>query len=338
MANLTEFTKDNATLNALYEGIKAKHNEQPRRYLGGSIIGKSCARQLWMDFRWVHFEDFDGRLLRLFETGHLEEPRIVQNMRDAGIEVYDVDDRTGEQFGVIFHGGHFRGHADGVALGILEAPKTWHLCEFKTHNDKSFKKLINEGVEKSKPMHYAQMQVYMLGLDLTRAVYIAKNKNDDELYVERVKLDRAAAESLVERAARIIFANEPPMKVSEKPDWFECKFCPYSDYCHGGTETIPSPLPNVNCRTCIHSTPQPDGTWLCEHSNEALSYDKQMRGCGDHRWVPQLLPNLKFVEAIETDIGALIVKYRLLNTDIYYFNNGNGSLVTREEYEEVGYV
>jgi hypothetical protein len=34
--------------------------------------------------------------------------------------------------------GHFGGSMDAVALGIPEAPKTWHLCEFKTHNAKSF--------------------------------------------------------------------------------------------------------------------------------------------------------------------------------------------------------
>ena len=48
-----------------------------------------------------------------------------------------------------------------MGLGIPEAPKTWHVLEFKTHNSKSFAKLEKEGVQKSNPMHYAQMQVYM---------------------------------------------------------------------------------------------------------------------------------------------------------------------------------
>ena len=333
MADLTEHVKDDATLNALYDGIKAKHSDTPRRYLGGSIIGKSCARQLWYDFRWVHFEDFDGRLLRLFETGHLEEPRMVKNMRDAGIEVYEVDDRTGQQFGVQFHGGHFRGHADGVAIGIKEAPKTWHLCEFKTHNDKSFKLLLKDGVEKSKPMHFAQVQVYMLGLGLTRAFYLAKNKNDDTLYAERIEYDKAKAEEYVERARRIIFAEEPPMKISEKPDWFECRFCAYSDYCHGGVDVIPDPLPNVNCRTCIHSTPQEDGTWLCELRNTTLPYEQQLEGCSEHRWVPQLLPNLSVLEAEETALGATVVWYCQTGDSDCYVNNGNGSIVSQAEYE-----
>lgn len=334
MADITKYAKDDKTLKAIYEGIKSKHDKKPRCYLGASIIGKPCARQLWYDFRWVYFEELDGRLLRLFETGHLEEPRMVKNLRDIGIEVHDIDDRTGEQFAVSFCGGHFRGHADGVALGILEAPKTWHLLEFKTHNDKSFTKLVVEGVEKSKPMHFAQMQVYMHGLGLKRAYYLAKNKNDDNLYMERFYYDKDVAERYIERAERIIFANEPPIKISERPDWFECKFCPYTNYCHGSIDVLPGILPNINCRTCIHSTPQQDGTWLCEHHNQTLNYDKQMLGCDDHRWIPHLLPNLQIENAEESDIGAISVFYRSSNGE-QYVNNGNGSIVSKAEYEGI---
>lgn len=334
MADISDFTKDTQTLNALYQGIKNNHEDKPRRYLGGSIIGKPCARQLWYDFRWVTFEEFEGRLLRLFETGHLEEPRLVKNMRDAGITVYEVDDRTGRQFAISFHGGHFRGHADGVALGILEAPKTWHLCEFKTHNDKSFKSLVKDGVQKSKPMHYAQMQVYMAGLGLTRAFYLARNKNDDELYCERVPFDKDEAQKYIDRAERIIFAPEPPMRISDRPDWFECKFCPHSEYCHGSAATLPDPLPNKNCRTCIHSTPTQDGKWICErYNNEELGYSTQLQGCGEHRWIPQLLPNLQFVEAEDTELGALIVHYQDKDGEAYV-NNGSGSLIKQSEYSE----
>lgn len=330
MPNLTPYTQD-PTVTAIYDGIKAKHDESPRRYLGASIIGKPCARQLWYDFRWVHFEDFDGRSLRLFETGHLEEPRMVQNLRDAGVEVYDVDESTGEQFGVIFHGGHFRGHADGVALGIKDAPKTWHLLEFKTHNEKSFSQLVKNGVATAKPMHFAQMQVYMAGMGLIRAYYLAKNKNTDELYGERLHFDKTVASDYIDRAERIIFANEPPLKISEKPNWYECKFCPYSDYCHGGATALPDPMPNANCRTCIHSTPQPNGGWLCELFNTPIAYEHQLQGCSEHRYIPQLLPNLTYDHAEDGVLAdSPTVFYR--SGDDGYVNNGKGSVVTERVY------
>lgn len=54
----------------------------------------------------------------------------------------EVDPETGRQFRVEAHGGHFGGSLDAVALGLLEAPKTCHVVEFKTHSAKSFAELV----------------------------------------------------------------------------------------------------------------------------------------------------------------------------------------------------
>ena len=48
---------------------------------------------------------------------------------------------------------------------------------------------------------------------LTRALYVAVNKNDDELYAERVKYDAARALSLVAKAERIVAAHAAPAKL-----------------------------------------------------------------------------------------------------------------------------
>ena len=173
MANIPQ---QDQTVSAIYKAIEGKHSERPRNYLGASSIGKSCARALWMDFRMVKSQKFTGQQLRIFDTGHLEEPRMVADLRRAGIKVHDVDPNTKRQYAISYHGGLFRGHADGVALGIKGQPEVWHLLEFKTHNDRSFKLLQKDGMEKSKPMHYAQMQVYMKGRELMFGYYLAKNK------------------------------------------------------------------------------------------------------------------------------------------------------------------
>ena len=157
---------------------------------GASIIGKSCARALWYDFRWVTPSRFSGRLLRLFETGQLEEDRIVRNLRATGATVLELDPETGRQFRVEAHGGHFGGSLDGVAIGLLEAPKTWHVLEFKTHGVKSFADLTAKGVVLAKPQHAAQMQIYMHLTGITRALYMAVCKNTDALHIERVEADQ----------------------------------------------------------------------------------------------------------------------------------------------------
>ena len=139
MTDISQYTID-PTVSAIYEHYQRSRFEGARTYLGASIIGKSCARALWMDFRQVKAKIFDGRLYRLFETGHLAEPRFVADLQAVGVTVY-AHDEHGEQWGVSFCGDHFRGHADGVAIGIKGAEKTWHLLEFKTHSEKSFNEL-----------------------------------------------------------------------------------------------------------------------------------------------------------------------------------------------------
>ncbi|GIX15396.1 MAG: hypothetical protein KatS3mg118_3355 [Paracoccaceae bacterium] len=121
------------TLSAIYASYEARQGDGFRDHLGASLIGKSCARALWYDFRWATPARHTGRILRLFETGQLEEARLVRDLRATGATVLEVDPETGRQFRVEAHGGHFGGSLDAVALGLLEAPKTWHVVEFKTH-------------------------------------------------------------------------------------------------------------------------------------------------------------------------------------------------------------
>lgn len=134
------------TLSAIYASYEARQGDGFRDHLGASLIGKSCARALWYDFRWATPARHTGRILRLFETGQLEEARLVRDLRATGATVLEVDPETGRQFRVEAHGGHFGGSLDAVALGPLEAPKTWHVVEFKTHSAKSFAELVAKGV------------------------------------------------------------------------------------------------------------------------------------------------------------------------------------------------
>lgn len=289
----------------------AGRNDEQRGYLGASVLGKECERQLWYDFRWAHdAEKFSGRMLRLFATGDVEEGRLKEDLRAIGVEVLDVDPATGEQWAVAFANGHARGHADGRLLNVPSAEKTEHLFEAKTHNDKSFKALVKDRVEKSKPVHFAQMQLYMHGLGLTRALYLAKNKNDDELYAERVKYDAAAALKLVARAERIVAAHAAPPKLFEDPEakmaWV-CRSCPALGVCHHGE------FARRNCRTCLHSTPVADGGWQCARFNRPLSIEDQRAGCAHHLYLPTLVPG----EQVDADEALEHVTYRLANGDAW---------------------
>jgi hypothetical protein len=302
------------TVESILAAYEADAGDGWREHLGASLIGGPCDRALWYTFRWITRTAQRGRMLRLFETGRLEEERLVRNLSRIGVTVIDVDPDTG-RWHVQAHSGHFGGSLDGVGLGIPDAPGTWHVLEFKTHNAKSFAELKRRGVREAKPEHWAQMQVYMHLTGLTRALYLAVCKDTDALYAERVRVDHQEAERLIARAGRIIFAPRPPARISDDPDWFECRLCPHHDTCHGDQ------LPERTCRSCLHVTPSEDGAWHCarfdraalrgDHQDRpwepaALSADEQRAGCSAHLFIPDLLHG----EEADADPDGAWVAYR----------------------------
>jgi hypothetical protein len=275
-------------LNTVASAIDAAHEanqEPPRPHLGASIIGHKCDRFIWLSFRWAVREQFQGRILRLFRRGHNEERTIHDDLRLIGCNVKTIDPETRKQYR--FDDGHFGGSCDGIiASGLPEAPKKPHVLEAKTHSLKSFNDLEKNGVQKSKPQHWSQMQVYMAAFDLDDALYYAVCKDDDRIYTERVKRDAKAGADLVEKAQRLIAADRMPEPLSADPSWFECKWCAAHDQCHGSKLTK-----QVNCRTCLHSTAERDGRWTCAHwGMDIPDVDAQRNGCDSHLLHPDLVP------------------------------------------------
>lgn len=291
------------------DAIEAAYVRDNRSYESGSLpasqLGDECERKLFYGFRWaVPPEAFSGRMLRLFSTGSREEARIVADLRRAGMFVQEIDPDTASQWETRFAGGHAKGKADGTISNVPGAEKTPHVLEIKTHNDKSFKALKKDGVEKSKPAHFAQVQLYMHGLGLTRALYVAVNKNDDELHAERIRYDAAAALRLVAKAERIVAASDAPPKLHDDPEskaaW-QCRYCPALGVCHQGE------FARRNCRTCLSSSPVDGGGWRCERFGKSLTLDDQRAGCGAHRFLPTLVPG----EQVDADIRLTRIVYRM---------------------------
>jgi hypothetical protein len=262
MADLTKFR--NKTLDAINSPTVEKGL---RPYLGMSKIAHSCDRFLWYGFRWCFTEEIGRRNQRLFDRGHREEPEVYKELNRIGIRCW------GDQDGITLAHGHGKGHRDGVCIGVLEAPKTEHLLEIKTMNKKNFTKLKKDGsVKVSKPVYYGQAQIYMRKFKLTRALFIAVCKDNDEWYIERIKLDKGYADDLERRAEMIVLSEAPPSK-QFKPTWWECKFCSAKMICHYDRE------PETNCRTCQSCDLLPDGKWGCSRIGIELSTDQQRLGC-----------------------------------------------------------
>lgn len=247
-----------------------------RSHLGASGLGQECARAIWYNFRWATKSNFSGRLMRLFNRGHLEEARFIAMLLAIGCQVYQQD-ANGEQFRISFAEGHAGGSGDGVVIGLPDLPDgTPALAEFKTHSEKSFKELEAKGMRTAKFQHYVQMQLYMRKMGLAVGFYLAVNKNNDALYGEIVHLDTAVADQFIDRGTQLVWMQDPPVKLNESPGFFMCKWCDHRPVCHLKAKA------DVNCRTCAHSKPVAGKAWECTLYQMNIDKETQLKGCIDY--------------------------------------------------------
>lgn len=285
------------TLKAINDKIEAEQDDGFRAHLGASIIGKKCARELWYDFRWTLRERFSGQMLRLFERGNLEEARFIGYLEKIGAKVWPFDPSKPLKKGKPqqwragpWHDGHFGGSPDGFGVGIPDlGPDVPFSISCKTHNEKSFEKLLESGVMGSKWEHFVQEQIYLehfrktWGPSLEWCLYMAVCKNTDRLFLDLIHYDAEIASNAISRAADVIYSNEPLRRVATTPGHFACKFCHYNRLCHFGDVA-----PAVNCRTCSFSRPGSNGKFVCGLRNVDIDEAEQKAGCGSYQVNPKL--------------------------------------------------
>lgn len=267
------FERPMLTLQAI-DGKLEGRREPKRVYLGISYAGERCDRRIWLTFRWAKTERLDGRILRLLDRGHREEAVVVRLLRSVGVKVTETGRRQRE----VTLSPWVKGHCDGIIVsGLKESPCNEHVLEMKTANDKAFQDLAKRGMKDAKPVHWAQTQLYMLGTGIGRTFYWCVDKNNDEVYTERTKLDRPFAEKARDRVVGLSTESRLPAPLSNLPTWFECKMCPFWGICHNHEAVERS------CRTCEHGTFNPDGTFTCSRDGRELSPRMQQKACRDYR-------------------------------------------------------
>lgn len=259
-----------ATIDA---GSHAALTEYPFRWhLGASVIGRDCLRELVYHFRWMYAPKHPAKLKRLFNRGHQEEDRVTQWLRFGGWNVEALDPLTNDQFNVGAVNGHFGGSFDAR----LTHDRYNHLLmlgEFKTHNDASFNKLRKEGVYKSKFEHYIQMNIYMELAATDYCIYVAVNKDNDDIFTDLVQRNSKVAQKYIDRARMVVQSTSLPPRISETPAYFKCKFCDYAPICHGNEPAA------LNCRSCRHAAAIANKEWFCTRFNVTLSKEAVKRGC-----------------------------------------------------------
>ena len=301
------------TVTAIWQAREEEHNAKPQYEglgISASALGHECDRKLWYALRWASLpEELTGRKLRIFERGDIEEQRVVDDLRRAGVNVQDIDPDTGGQWRFEMANGFLRGKADGRATGFLEAPKTEHVIEIKSMKAADWRAVVKHGLAAKKPEHWHQLHAGMAGLGLTRGAYIAVNKDTEEIYIERIRFDAEEANRMEARVLRIVGSDEAPARIADNSDNFSCRFCQHKDVCHAGA------FARRHCRSCIHFTFTHGGGGHCERFDEPRTPDQQKEGaqCPAHLFLPALVAG----QQVDASEGGEWVEYEMPDGTIW---------------------
>ena len=267
---------------------------KPRSYLGASAIGTPCSRALWYGFRHATTRSIPASGYRAIQDGHRGEAVMIAWLRSIpGIQLWTEDpDRPKQQIGFIALNGHFRGNLDGIIQGLYQAPQTPHVWEHKCVNETKYNKLVRliqqlgekNALKEWDEVYFAQSQTYMDQMELTRHYLTVTTPGNRAITSCRTAYQPKIAKAILKKAQDIIASDRPPLKLRDDPSFYLCKFCDHQDLCHGAA------MPNVNCRTCAHSTARLDGPpWTCELNQPEILGNQA--GCDHHAFHPDLLAN-----------------------------------------------
>ncbi len=303
------------TLAAVDKALEDSQERRDSNGIGMGSIGGECERQIWFDFRWMSDVYHNALSLKRFKDGHLVEDLMAKRLRLVdGITLITIDPDTGRQYRVEDFGGHFSGYIDGAALGVIQAPKTWHVWDHKSSDQKKVAKLTSlkatvgekNALKAWNSNYYAQAILYMhyTGMERHYLTVSAPGGRDSHEAV-RTNADPVEALRLVAKAKRIFSSDHPPAGVSEDPSFWLCKWCSHARACHDG-ETM-----RATCRSCLHATPEDDGSWSCARWGKSLSYDEQQEGCEAHLFIPDL------IKGKQLDAGPDWVSYGMPNGNVW---------------------
>lgn len=256
--------------------------ESSGKCLGASSEGHPCLRSVWLGFRWASPRRVSAKGTRIFHRGSIEELRLRSYLLLAGVTL-----RTPKQLDAKGQNRYFDAHKaganDGAVFGVPDMPNEPMLLEGKAINSATFEKLtklvggIPQGLKIGKPDHYTQVQRYLSQFSNKRgpyqfALYVAVNKDSEELYAEIVPRDEYEISRIDASAKIVIFGTQAPDRIGG-PAHYICKsMCDHQAVCQGGEAPIKS------CRTCTHFGVTPRDC-VCETFAKKLTHDQQKAAC-----------------------------------------------------------
>jgi hypothetical protein len=216
----------------------AKRAAEPvREYIGASAIGNDCLRAVQLQRLKVKPDkEPEGKMLRIWETGHIFEAAIAAWLKMAGFELDVVDPTNGKQFTWRVLDEEAGGSVDGILRGgplPIAVPCLW---ECKALKASSWQETKKKGLYVSKPYYAKQFAINQAYLELHQnpGIFTALNKDTSELYHELVPFDQSLAQRSSDDMVTVVDAIEQQVllpRAFSGPDNFKCRMCDFSTSC-----------------------------------------------------------------------------------------------------------
>lgn len=212
------------TLTKKIEKSQSRDDKKTRDYIGASIIGSDCLRQIWYEYNGYEAESVPTKTRRTWAIGKHLEGLIINWLIEAGMDItttcFDF-----EADGMPF----FKGHLDSV---WTKKDGTHAIIEIKTAKDASFNIFAKKGLYMWNTQYYSQIQAYMGMSGIHTAYILVLNKDNSELADEMITFDLGFYEMLCHKAKIISKEKNPPDRIHESPIWYQCKLCKFNKVCH----------------------------------------------------------------------------------------------------------
>ena len=205
-----------------------------RMYLGASIVGHECAREV--QYSWMCTPELPARVRLIFSRGHAFEPLIRAQLVLAG---FGFAPKEALEFVAL--DGFLQGHADGIVVagpdlsGVDFAyPAIW---EAKALNNKNFRAVVRNGFTTTFPRYATQVALYQRFLEKPNPALVScVNADTCEVLHLTLPFDAERANEAIDHAQAIIDATRAGdllPRFTNNPNDFQCRICQHHKRCWG---------------------------------------------------------------------------------------------------------
>jgi len=177
--------------------------ERPRRCFHPSSLHKS-PRELYHHYlQGDGHQEFEPRILRIFDNGHAVHDRLQRYLQEIGLLRKTEVSVESEEYEI-------RGHADG----IMEINGVDGVLEIKSMNANQF-----YGSYEPKAEHLIQVNVYMFCLGIPRACLLYECKDTQELKEFYIKQEQSILGEILAKISYVQRCLRTGKEPDEGKDW-----------------------------------------------------------------------------------------------------------------------